>query len=432
VGILDASFGTGGKAFTPIPGLLWSPYSAVDMESAPDGTVVVAAGDNYTHTGFGPSPSIVVRYGPNGQPTGLGGGVLRTNFVDGRSFAPEDMAIDSQGRIVLAGTLGAIYYGEATQALIARYLPDGNLDPTFGDSGVVLTSFDLPPPRGIGPSDSRGVRATAAAIDPQGRILLGVSSKAYTGICYAVSGKYAFARRDVNNSFVMRLNPDGSLDSTFGDGGKVAEPDAFQIEELEADDGGAVVLSGRLQAECGAGEGTLRRIGSDGMPDESFASAASLAMSGYLPKQIALGRQGSILALQTSLPPRGAITRLRANGLLDPSFGRAGSAQLPVGHTSSITIDTRNRILVAGGGAWTTWKKKVHQVVLARLDQRGRLDATFGHGGYVGTKFGHRIRVAPLEVLVDGRGHVILACAFWHHHDISQNGLVIVRFKLGG
>ena len=70
------------------------------------------------------------------------------------------VAIDSQGRIVVAGEIGYSASPNEDDFALARYKPNGSPDPAFGGDGVVRTDFD-----------GRGDAASDVAIDSQGRIL---------------------------------------------------------------------------------------------------------------------------------------------------------------------------------------------------------------------------------------------------------------------
>ncbi|HEV7686642.1 MAG TPA: delta-60 repeat domain-containing protein, partial [Acidimicrobiia bacterium] len=120
------------------------------------------------------------------------GGALRSNFGGTYDWAYAT-TIQPDGRILAAGVSDA--RGTYDFAL-ARYTSAHDLDPTFGQGGVVLTDF--------GHSYDW---AYALALQPDGKILVaGVSD---------VSGSKDFA--------LARFSPNGVLDRTFGDGGLVTE-----------------------------------------------------------------------------------------------------------------------------------------------------------------------------------------------------------------
>src|SRR5262245_30206546 len=109
------------------------------------------------------------------------------------------MTIDAQGRIVLAGTAKVGDYPNSDSVVVVLK-PDGSRDPTFSGGGKQTVPFGL--------GDGNQDRANAVAIDAQGRIVLAGSAEV---------GDFPF----LNSYFaVVRLNPDGSLDTTFSGDGK--------------------------------------------------------------------------------------------------------------------------------------------------------------------------------------------------------------------
>ncbi len=121
--------------------------------------------------------------------TDLGHGELPA-FAGGRVTSS---ALDAEGRILLAGYT---YNGSDYDVVVVRMYPDGTLDTSFDADGIV----QLDNLGGSGGSD----RAFSLAIDGEGRIL--------------VAGR-TFVSGHGDDLLVLRLQPDGSLDTSFGDGG---------------------------------------------------------------------------------------------------------------------------------------------------------------------------------------------------------------------
>src|SRR5205823_14113327 len=129
-GTLDNSFGSGGKVRTDFPGLAAVPSSVVIQ---PNGKIVVAGGAFPLFTFLGNFE--VVRYNPNGSlDTSFGnGGIVTTTFPEG-SYASA-VVLQSDGKIVAAGTVFVDFIpGDQsdTDFALARYNPDGNPDTIFG------------------------------------------------------------------------------------------------------------------------------------------------------------------------------------------------------------------------------------------------------------------------------------------------------------
>jgi uncharacterized delta-60 repeat protein len=181
-GAPDQSFGTGGVVRTQI-----GDASQFDdsIALALDGSRIVVAGA--ADSGAGAGDFAVVRYLPDGQldPTFGSGGIVVTP-------GPEDeliraVIIANAGKILVAGYVGS---GATTLWLrLARYLPNGSLDSTFGGTGVVTTPI------------GNYAGALSLALEPDGKIIAGG---------WATAGP-SFA--------LARYNHDGSLDASFGDGG---------------------------------------------------------------------------------------------------------------------------------------------------------------------------------------------------------------------
>src|ERR1700730_11565493 len=118
---------------------------------------------------------------------GNGGTVLTDLAVGG--CVPSDALLQSNGDVVVSGGFG-----------VARYLPSGALDQVFGTGGRAATGF-------VGTGDS----GTAAAVQPAGKIIW-VGSQSNPN--FPPGGTFEFA--------VARFNPNGSLDASFGTGGRVS------------------------------------------------------------------------------------------------------------------------------------------------------------------------------------------------------------------
>lgn len=124
------------------------------------------------------------------------GGMVVTDITPDRDFA-RAMAIQSDGKIVVAGVAGYNASSNISDFLVVRYNVDGSLDPTFDGDGIVVTDF------GFGAVDDDYCRGVA--IQPDGKIIL-------AGRSQVSAETYALA--------VVRYNPNGSLDSTFDGDGK--------------------------------------------------------------------------------------------------------------------------------------------------------------------------------------------------------------------
>jgi uncharacterized delta-60 repeat protein len=194
-GRLDRRFGANGKVLTDFSGS-GSIDSANALAIQSDGKIV-AAGYSFA-SGTTPSDFALARYNPDGtlDPTFNATGKVLTDFSgSGSGDAANAVAIQSDGKIVAAGY--SLASGSPWDFALARYNPDGTLDTTFNATGKVLTHFS-----GSGSGDT----ATALAIQSDGKIVA-------AGGSYASGPPQDFA--------LARYNPDGTLDPTFNSTGKV-------------------------------------------------------------------------------------------------------------------------------------------------------------------------------------------------------------------
>src|SRR6266446_9243269 len=193
-GTLDRTFGARGKVRTDFPGLAAVPSSVVIQ---PDGKIVVAGGAFPLFTFAGDFK--VVRYNPNGSlDTSFGdGGIVTTIFPGDGSYAFA-LALQSDGKIIAAGTDFVDFNpGDMsdTDFALARYNLDGSLDGTFGNGGTVTTDF-------FGTEDD----VFEVLIQPDGKIVA-------VGSANDPADFYDFA--------AVRYLSNGTIDTTFGVAGKV-------------------------------------------------------------------------------------------------------------------------------------------------------------------------------------------------------------------
>jgi uncharacterized delta-60 repeat protein len=140
-GTLDASFGVNGRVTTNFANLA-AVASAVAIQS--DGKIVVAGGAFPLFTFLG--DYAIVRYNANGSldSTFGRGGIVRTRFSAGGSYAFA-VALQADGKIIAGGTVFVDFSTDDssnTDFALVRYKPNGTLDSTFGNGGGVMTDFD--------------------------------------------------------------------------------------------------------------------------------------------------------------------------------------------------------------------------------------------------------------------------------------------------
>ncbi len=298
-GDLDTTFGTGGMVTTDFSGI-GSQDEAYALAIDSQGRIVVVG---YSDAG-GAKNFALARYLNDGSldPTFGTNGKVTTDFGE-YSFGAQALAIDSQDRIVVAGSSD---FGFA----LARYNTDGNLDTTFGTNGKVITDF------------SGSAYAQALALDSSGRIV--VAGNNITN----VSSNFALARYDT----------DGNLDATFGTNGKIITDfggDDY-VRALAIDTSGRIVVAGSFYPTPGiaSSDFALVRYKTDGSLDTTFGTNGKVTtdFSGHNDRgeALAIDGQGRIVVGGYSFYQNDrfysdfAVARYNTDGNLDATFGTNG------------------------------------------------------------------------------------------------------------
>jgi uncharacterized delta-60 repeat protein len=331
-GTLDGSFGGGdGIQITDMGGSAQAYGAAIGA----DGKVVVAgtAAGNFA----------VARYLSELDPTFGFDGKQTTNFGD--TDTARAVAVQADGKVVVAGD----WDGGLADFAVARYLPNGNLDPSFSGDGRQNLTF--------GTSGFGGVeRATAVAVQADGKIVVAGYTDAGAG---TTLNPFDFA--------VARLNADGSPDNTFSGDGLFTynwgNDDRVNAVALQSD--GKIVLVGQWAG--GAPDFAIMRLTADGSLDPSFNGSGrnNVTFGTPLPfggderaNAVAVGFDGNIWvagytdANGTAGNPRDfAVARFNANGTLDTSFSGDGKFTIDFGHddqATSVAVRPDGRVVVGG------------------------------------------------------------------------------------
>jgi uncharacterized delta-60 repeat protein len=350
-GKLDRRFGTGGKVLTGFglrmarPGFQ-SFAEVASLAIQRDGKIVVA-GYAAVPPGFGYWAFALARYTPAGKLDRTFGrkGTVLTSFRSRANSSAHAVAITPDGKIVAVGYCDCHPFRFA----LARYRPGGRLDPSFGRDGKVLTSF----------SATKGSDAKAVAIQPDGKIVV-------VGDAYGATANFAVA---------ARYKPDGSLDRSFGTGGRVVT----QVGEGSNNVTAMVVQpDGKVVVACVS---ALVRYNADGVLDPSFGRGGIAVTNAGAAWALAIQRDRKLV---TALDPFG-LARFLEDGSPDPSFGRNGRTRTDARATANgVVVRTDGKIVAAG----TVGTSPRRDFVLARYTSNGRLDGSFGSGGKVLTDFG--------------------------------------------
>jgi len=224
----------------------------------------------------------------------------------------------------------------------------GQLDPTFGTGGKVLTPFPTCP-------NFCGASANAGALQSDGKIVVGGTVNTQTGNGF--------------QSVLVRYTANGRLDGTFGSGGVTKLPSStpgggFSAVAIQTD---GKIVAATAQLEKGF---IVTRFNTNGTLDSSFGSAGLTVFGNHIvfppvAEGLLLQPDGKILV------GYGALTRLNTDGSLDATFGSGGTAATVGG--SGVALQSDGKMLVASG------------ITLSRYNSDGKLDTMFGIAGIAGS-----------------------------------------------
>ena len=281
----------------------------------------------------------------------LGDGSVVTDL--GGSDYGRSLAVQADGKIVLAG------YSNGNFG-IARFSAEGALDESFGDGGRVVTDFDA-------------------------------ADYGY-GVAIQADGKIVVAGSSGDDFALARYNTDGSLDSDFGDGGRVWTDfgDFEQGLSLTIQVDGKIVVAGASEADF-----AIARYKTDGSLDTEFDGDGQVVtdLGGWdTAHSVTVLADGDILVAGYGGAGDGdfAIARYNGDGSLDTGFGDNGIVTTDFGGWDvgyGVMILEDGDFVVAGssyqfGGGGSNF-------ALARYNPNGSLDEGFGTDGLILTDFGN-------------------------------------------
>lgn len=288
------------------------------------------------------------------------GGTVRLNFGAGNDQAYA-LAVQPDGKIVVAGFADAAGNRDFG---VARLNADGTPDASFGSGGRVTVA--------VGAGEDR---AHALLLQPDGKIVLGgTSASGATGLDFAV----------------VRLTSTGSVDTSFGAGGKATT-------SISAGGGSDVVYALALQGDriVAAGGETdfmLARFTAAGALDTAFSGDGKV--KGLFGSSVGAARAvtvigagaGERLLLAGNANNNTAAARLTPDGSLDAAFGDAGKTVIAVSgdwdEAASLAVQADDKIVLGG---WANDTTTTANVTVLRLSAGGQPDVSFGGDGVVVT-----------------------------------------------
>ena len=419
VGRLDPSFGKGGKALVAFPaenaGEVGVKYDLpfqftaghLEMARTRSGKTVVAGSTR------------IVRLLANGKPDpGFGsGGSVSVARPAGMSFVMAGVAVDSQGRVLLAGSVRPLPTGTTpdpllSSAMLMRFGSNGAIDSSFGSGGTLISDFGIKPPiTNTGPYKGAAVGLRSIVVDAQDRPLVTGGS-----VTKVVSGCRS-NETAMSTGFVARLTETGGLDGSFGAGGLRQISDLGAYEQGGLLPGGSLLAVGLAKPRCdnegGGPPVVLTGFGPEGNLDPDFGFAGFRAVGFKSAPVAAIAPSGKIVLLGAKQKESQLVMRLFPNGAADPGFGRIGRVNVfPPAHgaLAAVAIDGRGRLLFAGRVTKRVAPKSRKNpltrssFLLSRMNPEGSFDRSFGRKGSIRTGFGGPSSSFATDVVVDSAG----------------------------
>ena len=280
-------------------------------------------------------------------------------------------------------------------------------DSVVAANGIVTT------PIGSGSSFARSV-----ALQADGKILVAGSS----------------SNLNITNFSLVRYNADGSLDTSFGTGGKVTtslgshsatgNSVALQV------DGKILVAGGANYSGAGNYDFGLVRYNSNGSLDTSFGTGGiviTASANGNGARGITVMSNGMIL-LSGSENFSFAIKRYNPDGTLDTSFSTPG-VPVTLGYIEDgyqATVLSDGKIVMVGNLTRSSFSGGYYDFALFRYNSDGTLDASFNTSGKVTTDLGADDRAFSLALQPDGK--ILAAGSSWG----SKPFFALARYNVNG
>ncbi len=365
-----------GGTISFLPGESSKPFTIQLLDDAePDGNKdLVLTLSNPVNASLGlPNPVTLTLI--DNESFNLPAGELDTSFsTNAQANGPVySIALQPDGRVLMAGDFTEVNHVLRTG--VARLGNDGLLDPSFNP--------------GAGPNGSVRV----LSLQPDGKMLVGGFFSQFNG---------------TNRNAIVRLNPDGTVDSAFNPGAGANNP----IYAIALQPNDKILVGGAFNTFNSITRPGIVRLNTNGIVDPNFNTGSGANSTVYA---VALQSDGKVIIggdfTVFNGQPRTRLARLNPNGSLDASFDPNASLDSTV---RAILVQPDGRILV--GGTFTS-ADGVPRNYLARFNVNGSLDTGFLADPLPGADNS----VYALAQQVDGR--ILVAGDFRRFNDVTRNRL---------
>ncbi|MBC8098835.1 MAG: hypothetical protein H7Y11_05295 [Armatimonadetes bacterium] len=374
-GDLDQTFGEGGVFGVVYPLFTAEGAGSADaVASGTDGKLVVISNGFVDSSVDEPQSRLsLARLNSDGTPDTTFGtaGFVTTDFVYAST-----VAVDNTQRILVAGYPDG--NDAAADLIVVRYLPDGTLDNSFAGDGSMM--IDLP-------GELFQPRLNTLRVTANGAIIVAGTTDAYIAD---------------GQAFLARINPDGSLDTSFdGDGLLLLDTASIRDVKHVLQDANSKLLVAGIAGDNTDMTLALLRLNADGSLDTAFGTAGVISIdldSDNALEMVALALvSGDKLLLSASTYSAAfkglVLARFSADGSPDTSFGTAGIVfQEAIDNTHSLVRLPDDKLVAVGeffspAPGFPFQNNASRHVLLTRLNVDGSIDTSFGLNGSITSNF---------------------------------------------
>jgi uncharacterized delta-60 repeat protein len=322
-------------------------------------------------------------------------------IIDRSKFnaSPTSIVYQSDGKILISGTF-TNYAGTTGRNHLIRINSDNTLDTTFCTNAVDGAKFNI--------------SVSKIEIQSDGKILVGGGFSNYAGT--------------TGRSYLIRLNSDGTLDTTFCTNAVDGTKFSSSVRSLKIQPDGKILVGGTFTNYAStSGRSYLVRLNSDGTLDTAFCTnAVDGTKFNSTVSKIEIQSDGKILVAGNFLNYGGVVGRnvlicLNQDGTLDTTFctNAVDGNKFNFATVNKIRIQTDGKIVL--GGSFTAYAGTTGRNYLIRVTPDGILDTTFCTNAVDGSKFNNII----LDLDVDSYGRIWICGTFTNYAGTTGRNYLI-------
>ena len=323
-------------------------------------------------------------------------------------FNANEMALQNDGKIVVATTEGTLL----------RYLPDGTLDNSFGAAGVAIMVITDDWRNGRYVSN---LTITDVTVLSSGKILV---------VGYTTTGDFDWNTPDI---IAIRFLSNGDVDTTFGFEGlariNINYTDSASAV-VERPNGKLIVVGYSSAPPPSNLSPVVLQLTENGTLDDTFGTNGAtqpLIGANGSSHGVVLQNNNKIVATGTTIisgKPNGLVIRYTENGLIDTTFSGDGYALLDIGSANTVgwhsAVNSTGDLLVSGRFN----NGSDDDFYLAKFDDGGNLDMSFGTNGVATSDFG-AVGFLPGGMALDQLGRAVVTGE-------SDSHIFVARYSLSG